>query len=78
MYFHIMEDNGEEVTWDIELVAIPLILQGLITVVYAGRDNNIEAFSHLFDEWGCSTIRVDKFILIYWLEYIFKPKCCLD
>ena len=45
-----MEDNREDVLLDMELVATSLILQGSLTIVYSGRDDNVKDFSNPFED----------------------------
>ena len=64
----IMEDNRADGEWDMQIVATPLILQGLHINVYPGRDDNMEALSYPFDEWSCDTLREDILLIFYWLK----------
>ena len=62
-----MGDNRDEMMWDMALVASPLILQGLLTIIYCGRHNHVEAFSYPLKEWSCDTMGVDTLLVIYQL-----------
>ena len=64
------------IEWDMELTATPLIIQGLLKIVYPTRDDSEEAFSYSFEERSCDTIRLDMLMVIYWFKYIFQPECC--
>ena len=76
-YFYHGRRQGQS-KWNMELVATPLITQGLLTIPYPGRDDHVEAFSYSCEEWRCDIMGVDMVMLIYWLYYIYKLKCCKD